>query len=94
MMPQSKYKMNRPKQPIAPSAITSYNRENRNPLVESDQEKFARKVIESADKQSIPLQEDTTLIKNLLEVDLGDSVPPQLYALIAEVLKLMEEIDD
>jgi flagellar biosynthesis protein len=54
----------------------------------------AKKIIEAAKQNNIQLQEDSTLIENLLQVDLGDSVPPQLYEVIAEVFILLEKIDD
>ncbi|HJV17139.1 MAG TPA: EscU/YscU/HrcU family type III secretion system export apparatus switch protein [Bacillales bacterium] len=53
----------------------------------------AQKIIEAAKQNHIHLQEDSTLIENLLQVDLGDSVPPQLYEVIAEVFLLLEKID-
>jgi flagellar biosynthesis protein len=54
----------------------------------------AQKIIEAAKKNNIHLQEDSTLIQNLLQIDLGDSVPPQLYEVIAEVFILLEKIDE
>jgi flagellar biosynthesis protein len=53
----------------------------------------AQKIIQAAKQNHIHLQEDSTLIENLLQVDLGDSVPPQLYEVIAEVFLLLEKID-
>lgn len=53
----------------------------------------AKKIIEAAKENHIHLQEDSTLIENLLQIDLGDSVPPQLYEVIAEVFILLEKID-
>lgn len=53
----------------------------------------AQKILEVAKKNNIHLQEDSTLLGHLLDIDLGDSVPPQLYAVIAEILILMEEIE-
>jgi flagellar biosynthesis protein len=53
----------------------------------------AQRIIEMAKQNNIRLQEDTTLVQNLLDVDLGDSVPPQLYGVIAEIFILLEEID-
>ena len=53
----------------------------------------ARKIIEMAKKNDICLQEDESLVSHLLDIDLGDSIPPQLYAVIAEVLLLLEELD-
>ncbi len=39
------------------------------------------------------MQEDPGLLENLLDMDLGDNVPPQLYSVIAEILLLIEEME-
>lgn len=54
----------------------------------------AQKIIEAAKENNIHLQEDSTLLGNLLQIDLGESVPPQLYEVIAEVFLLLEKIDE
>lgn len=53
----------------------------------------AQKIIEAAKKNNVHLQKDSTLIENLLQIDLGDSIPPQLYGVIAEVFLLLEKMD-
>ncbi|HAQ06636.1 MAG TPA: flagellar biosynthesis protein FlhS [Bacillus bacterium] len=53
----------------------------------------AEKIIELAKKNNVHLQEDSSLLQNLLDIDLGDSVPPQLYGVIAEVFILLEELE-
>lgn len=53
----------------------------------------ARKIIELAQQNNIHMQEDSSLVANLLDVDLGDGVPPQLYAVIAEIFILIEEME-
>lgn len=53
----------------------------------------AQKIIELAQKNNIHLQEDSSLLQNLLDIDLGDSVPPQLYGVIAEIFILLEELE-
>lgn len=54
---------------------------------------IANKIIELAKANGIPLQENPGLIENLIDMDLGDNVPPQLYAVIAEVLLMIEEME-
>ncbi|WML46898.1 EscU/YscU/HrcU family type III secretion system export apparatus switch protein [Neobacillus sp. PS3-34] len=54
----------------------------------------AQKIIEAAKQNNIHLQEDSTLIQNLLQIDLGETVPPQLYEVIAEVFILLEKLDE
>lgn len=54
---------------------------------------LAEKIIELAKENNVPLQDDPALIANLIDLDLGDSVPPQLYSVIAEILILIEELE-
>lgn len=49
----------------------------------------AQKILQKAKENDIPLQEDPFLLDNLLELDLGNNVPPQLYQVVAEVLLLV-----
>jgi flagellar biosynthesis protein len=54
----------------------------------------AQKIIEKAKQSNIYLQEDAGLIENLLQIDLGNSIPPQLYEVIAEIFILLEKMDE
>ncbi|KAB2336798.1 flagellar biosynthesis protein FlhS [Cytobacillus depressus] len=77
---------------IGPSLANPYNNdEERNSTNEAEQ--FAQKMIDAAQKGNIQIQEDPTLLKHLIKVNLGDSVPPQLYGLISEILYFMKEIE-
>lgn len=53
----------------------------------------AEKIIETAREHGVYLQEDPVLLENLLDIDLGDCIPPQLYAVIAEILVFVWQID-
>lgn len=53
----------------------------------------AQKIIELAKQNHIQMQEDESLVSTLLNIDLGESIPPQLYAVIAEILILLEELN-
>lgn len=53
----------------------------------------ANKIIEMAKENDIPMQEDPSLIQNLLDLDLGENIPPQLYSVIAEILLLIQEME-
>ncbi|RDI40125.1 EscU/YscU/HrcU family type III secretion system export apparatus switch protein [Falsibacillus pallidus] len=54
---------------------------------------LAAKIIELAKQHNIQMQEDESLVKHLLDIDLGDNIPPQLYSVIAEILLLIEEME-
>ncbi|USK72573.1 EscU/YscU/HrcU family type III secretion system export apparatus switch protein [Peribacillus asahii] len=53
----------------------------------------AQKIMELAKQNNIQMQEDESLVGALLNIDLGESIPPQLYAVMAEILILLEELD-
>ena len=54
----------------------------------------ASKIIELAKENGVQMQEDAGLLQHLLEIDLGDNIPPQLYSVIAEMLILLEEMEE
>lgn len=54
---------------------------------------IAKQIIELAKINNIHMQEDPMLVENLLDMDLGDNVPPQLYAVMAEILLLIEQME-
>jgi flagellar biosynthesis protein len=78
------------------AAVIKYDKEQGKvpTVVASGSGLVAQKIIETAKQNNIHLQEDSTLIANLLQIDLGDSVPPQLYEVIAEVFVLLEKINE
>lgn len=53
----------------------------------------AQRILELAQDNDVPMQEDASLVSELIDMDLGDNVPPQLYSVIAEVLIMLEEIE-
>ncbi len=72
------------------AAVIRYDKEKEAPtVVAQGRGEVAQKIIVQAKKHDIPLQEDALLLENLLELDLGHNVPPQLYQVVAEVLLLV-----
>lgn len=53
---------------------------------------LAERIIELARQHGVQMQEDEQLVQHLLDLDLGDNIPPQLYSVIAEILLLIEEM--
>jgi flagellar biosynthesis protein len=77
------------------AAVIKYDEEQgKSPmLVAQGTGAVAEKIIELAKKNNVHLQEDSSLLQNLLDIDLGDSVPPQLYGVVAEIFLLLEELE-
>ena len=62
-------------------------------LLHKGRDIVAQQIIELAKENDIQIQEDSSLVANLLDMDLGDNIPPQLYSVMAEILLLIEEMD-
>ncbi len=77
------------------AAVIKYDEENgKAPVVVAHGKgQVAQQIIELAQKNNIHMQEDSSLVANLLDMDLGDNIPPQLYAVMAEILVLIEEME-
>ncbi|WP_425446687.1 EscU/YscU/HrcU family type III secretion system export apparatus switch protein [Dethiothermospora halolimnae] len=54
---------------------------------------MAEKIIDMAKKNNIDIEQDKSLLANLIDMDLGNNIPPQLYAVISEVLLLLEKME-
>lgn len=55
---------------------------------------LADKIIEKADENKVPIVYNKELADLLLNVDVGDSIPPELYQIAAEVISYVMNIDD
>ncbi|MFT9849579.1 EscU/YscU/HrcU family type III secretion system export apparatus switch protein [Aneurinibacillus sp. REN35] len=88
-----KHIQRRPQKGDKPSqvAVIRYDKENDKAptIVAQGRGAVAEKIIAKAKEHDIPMQEDGLLLENLLNLDLGSNVPPQLYQVVAEVLLLV-----
>ncbi|QYY42495.1 flagellar biosynthesis protein [Aneurinibacillus thermoaerophilus] len=79
------------KEKTSRAAVIRYDKDkDRAPtVVAHGRGQIAEKIIAKAKEHDIPLQEDAMLLENLLDLDLGSNVPPQLYQVVAEILLLV-----
>ncbi|WP_198510298.1 EscU/YscU/HrcU family type III secretion system export apparatus switch protein [Bacillus solitudinis] len=77
------------------AAVIRYDEENGNTpkVVAQGKGQVANQIIELAKQNNVAMQEDPMLVQNLLDMDLGDNIPPQLYSVMAEILLLIEEME-
>lgn len=54
---------------------------------------IARRIINIARENQVPLYKDPELIDALLQIDLNDEVPEKLYRVIAEILTFVYNLD-
>lgn len=53
----------------------------------------ADRIIEKADETEVPVYEDEKLAKSLSSLDIGDSIPEELYEVVAEILVFVDRLD-
>lgn len=96
MMVTNYYNQKKRREINGPSAaVIKYDEETgKSPsIVAQGKGQVAQQIIALAQKNNIHMQEDSSLVANLLDMDLGDNIPPQLYSVMAEILVLIEEME-
>ncbi|WP_138493994.1 EscU/YscU/HrcU family type III secretion system export apparatus switch protein [Paenibacillus pinistramenti] len=54
---------------------------------------LAQQILDKAEEHGIPVQEDAALVEVLSKLDLDQQIPPELYALVAEILSFIYRSD-
>ena len=62
-------------------------------VVASGKGLIAEKIIETAKESDVPLYKDTDLTNTLMNLDIGDCIPPELYGVVAEILVYVDRMD-
>ncbi|WP_461202413.1 EscU/YscU/HrcU family type III secretion system export apparatus switch protein [Anoxybacillus sp. TBDG-1] len=76
------------------AAVIRYEQGDKAPTVVAHGRGYvAEKIIDLAKQNGVPIEQDAALVQHLLDLDLGDTIPPQLYAVIAEFLILIEKME-
>ncbi len=55
--------------------------------------KLAEKIIEKAKESDVPLYKDNKLAATLSKLEIGDTIPPELYEVVAEILVFVDDMD-
>ena len=54
---------------------------------------IAERIREVARESGVPLKEESELVEYLMALDLYEEIPPELYAVIAEILAFIYSMD-
>ena len=55
---------------------------------------LAEKIIEKAEEVHLPVYKDVKLANTLSKLEIGDMIPPELYAVVAEILVFIDDMDN
>ncbi len=54
---------------------------------------MAEKIIEAAKENDVPLHKDNKLAETLSALEIGDTIPPELYSVVAEILVHVNDME-
>jgi flagellar biosynthesis protein len=53
----------------------------------------AERIIETAKENDVPFYQDNSLAETLSRLKIGDTIPPELYSVVAEILVFVDDMD-
>ncbi|MFC6331185.1 EscU/YscU/HrcU family type III secretion system export apparatus switch protein [Paenibacillus septentrionalis] len=62
-------------------------------VVAKGQGELAERILESAKENGVPIQEDRSLVEVLSKLDIDQEIPPELFAVVAEILSFVYRAD-
>ena len=54
---------------------------------------LAERIIKKGQEEDVPLYKDHKLANTLSKLEIGDSIPPELYDVVAEILVFVDDMD-
>jgi len=63
-------------------------------IVASGSGNIAEKILQKARQENIPIKEDRDLVEVLSRLNIGEEIPEELYAVIAEILSFFYKLDE
>ncbi|MDZ7260811.1 MAG: EscU/YscU/HrcU family type III secretion system export apparatus switch protein [candidate division KSB1 bacterium] len=72
--------------PLAVALKYKQEQDNAPKVIAKGRGYLAEKIIEIAQAQGIPIEENAALVDKLIQLELDEEIPPELYQVIAEIL--------
>ena len=88
-----KYRENNRKKPKQAVALEYDPRDIAPRILAIGKGQVAERIIETAKKEDIPIHRDEKLAKTLSKLEIGDTIPPELYEVVAEVLVFVDRLE-
>lgn len=54
---------------------------------------LADKIIEVANQEKVPIHRDDAVARTLSKLEIGDTIPPELYEVVAQILIYVDRVD-
>jgi flagellar biosynthesis protein len=79
---------------IKQAVALEYNPDEEAPkVIATGRGRIAERIIEKAKESQVPIHRDDKLADTLSRLEIGESIPPELYQVVAEVLVFVDAMD-
>lgn len=77
------------------AAALKYNmkKDNAPKIIASGKGDIAKKILEKAKEEDIHIEENQDLAEILVQMEIGEEIPPELYEVIAEILSFIYNLE-
>ncbi|MGM0437976.1 MAG: EscU/YscU/HrcU family type III secretion system export apparatus switch protein [Bacillota bacterium] len=77
------------------AAALKYNMEKNNApkIIANGKGDIAKKILEKAEEENIHIEENQDLAEVLVQMEIGEEIPPELYEVIAEILSFIYNLE-
>jgi flagellar biosynthesis protein len=75
------------------AAALKYDQTGAPRVIAKGQGDIAKKMIEIAEAEGIPIQKNEALVEALIQIELTKEIPPQLYRAVAELLAFVYRLE-
>ncbi len=88
--------MKKKEQNILKAAAISYdiNKDEAPKIIASGQGTIAEKIIEAAREHDIAIEENQDIIDVLVQLNIGEEIPAELYQAVAEILSFIYHLEE
>lgn len=71
-----------------------YNKDDTSPFVLAKGKGYiAEKIVEKGKDEKVHIYRDENIIDNLMNLDIGEEIPPELYEVVAEIIAYVYYLD-
>lgn len=87
--------MNEENKPIKQAVALSYDEQKNSApkVVAKGSGEIAKEIVEIAKENNIPIQEDPTLVQMLSELEINQTIPEELYEVVAEIFAFIYKVE-
>ncbi len=70
------------------------NKDKAPKIIASGKGDIAKKILEKAKEENIKIEKDQDLVEILVQMEIGEEIPPELYEVIAEILSFIYDLEE